>query len=71
MNYFQLIISNISIFLLTYLFFKRFNLFIDNTSFSIHKKIGNENNSPIVMGGIYILLVSLVNFSTNVSVSDK
>ena len=65
MNYFQLIITNISIFLFTYLLFKKFNLFIDNTTFSIHKKIGSENNSPIVMGGIYIFLISLVNFSAN------
>ena len=65
MNYIQLILTNISIFLLIYFIFKRFNLFVDNASFSNHKKIGNENTSPIVMGGVYIFSISLIYYSIN------
>ena len=60
MNLIQLTLSNILIFSLIYFIFKKFNLFIDNTSFSAHKKIGKENNLPIVLGGVYIITITLI-----------
>ncbi len=45
----------LSITLLSLLFiFKKFNLLIDNIDFSDHKKIGAQNKSPIILGGIYL-----------------
>ncbi len=45
----------LSITLLSLLFiFKKFNLLIDNIDFSDHKKIGIQNKSPIILGGIYL-----------------
>ena len=60
MNLIQLTFSNILIFLLIFFIFKKFNLFIDNTSFSAHKKIGKENDLPIVLGGVYIVIITLI-----------
>ena len=34
--------------------FKKFNFLIDNIDFSDHKKIGIQNKSPIILGGIYL-----------------
>ena len=45
----------LSIFLLGLMvIFKKFNFLIDNTDFSDHKKIGIQNKSPIILGGIYL-----------------
>ncbi len=50
----------ITIFLLIFVFFKKLKLFIDDISFSEHKMIGAENESPVVLGGIYILIVFFI-----------
>ena len=34
--------------------FKKFNFLIDNVEFSEHKKIGIQNKSPIILGGVYL-----------------
>ena len=39
-----------------YFIFKKFNILIDDISFSEHKKVGNLNKSPIILGGVYITL---------------
>ena len=45
----------LSITLLSLIFiFKKFNFLIDNVDFSDHKKIGIQNKSPIILGGIYL-----------------
>ncbi|MBH01166.1 MAG: hypothetical protein CL469_00660 [Acidimicrobiaceae bacterium] len=44
-------------FVLTIFLLKRFNILIDNTSYSEHKKIGKENFKPLVIGGFYITFV--------------
>jgi UDP-N-acetylmuramyl pentapeptide phosphotransferase/UDP-N-acetylglucosamine-1-phosphate transferase len=57
-----------SIFFLTLFFiffliiFKKLNIFVDNTNYSDHKKIGIENFKPIVIGGFYITLVVCIFF---------
>jgi len=47
-------------FVLTIFLLKRFNILIDNTSYSEHKKIGKENKNPLVIGGIYLILAILL-----------
>ena len=54
----NLIILSITVLSLLF-FFKKFNLLIDNIDFSDHKKIGTQNKSPIILGGIY-LTVSMI-----------
>lgn len=55
-NLFFIFIIFISLFIL----FKKKKLFIDNISYSDHKKIGAENKLPIVIGGPFILIIYLV-----------
>ena len=49
----NLIILSISLISLIFIF-KKFNFLIDNVDFSDHKKIGIQNKSPIILGGIYL-----------------
>jgi len=42
-----------------YFFLKKFNLLVDNVNFSEHKKIGIFNKSPIVLGGLYLTLITI------------
>ena len=49
-------------FVLLFVFFKKTNLLVDNVNYSNHKKIGAENESPIVFGGLYLLIVFLFFF---------
>jgi len=58
----QSIIINLILLIIIYFFFKKNSFLVDNTSFSSHKKIGKKNKSPIVLGGLYILLISLFYF---------
>ena len=62
MDLFNSLIINFVFLLCLYFFFKKKSILIDNTSFSIHKKIGKENNSPILIGGLYLLFLSLFHF---------
>ena len=43
----------IGIFYFLYLILKNFNFFNDDTTYSEHKKFGQKNNSPVVMGGFF------------------
>ena len=62
MGFIQLIIINLILLITMYFFFKKNSILVDNTSLSLHKKIGKKNKSPIVLGGLYILLISLFYF---------
>ncbi len=53
------LIISVIIFFTIYFTCKKFKLLIDNTNFSEHKKIGISNHSPIILGGVY-LVVSLI-----------
>ena len=62
MDLIQSVIISLILLVILYFFFKKNSLLIDNTSFSLHKKIGNQNKSPIVLGGFYILFITLFYF---------
>jgi len=62
MDLIQSAIISLILFIILYFFFKKNSLLIDNTSFSLHKKIGKRNKSPIVLGGLYILFITLLYF---------
>ena len=47
------------IFISLFIFFKK-KKFIDNISYSEHKKIGAENELPILIGGPFILIIYLI-----------
>ena len=63
---FQNLFLIILIFFLLYFFLQKFRFLSDNTAFSNHKKIGVRNNSPILLGGIFLLIVTLFFPPTNV-----
>jgi len=48
-----------------YFIFKKFNLLIENTSYSDHKKLGISNNSPVIIGGIYLAVILLIYLPNN------
>ena len=50
------------IFITLFSIFKKKNFLIDNVSYSSHKIIGEENKSPVIIGGLYILVVYLIFF---------
>jgi len=62
MDLFNSLTLNLVFLICLYFFFKKKSILIDNTSYSIHKKIGKENNSPILIGGLYLLFLSLFYF---------
>jgi len=62
MDLIQSIIINLILLIIIYFFFKKNSILVDNTSFSLHKKIGKKNKSPIVLGGLYILFIALIYF---------
>ena len=43
-----------------YFIFKKLNLLADNVDYSDHKKLGISNNSPVIIGGIYLAIVLLI-----------
>ena len=47
------------IFIFIFIISKKFNLFNDDISYSNHKIIGSENRSPLVIGGVFFLIVFL------------
>ena len=61
---FQNFIISIILFAVIFIIFKKFNILIDDTNYSDHKKIGNQNKSPIILGGIYLVAIFFV-FSPN------
>ena len=58
----QSIVINLISLIIIYFLFKKNLILVDNTSFSLHKKIGKKNKSPIVLGGLYILFITLFYF---------
>ena len=52
----------LTIFLLTYFFFKK-NNFLNESKYSVHKKFGERNKSPIIIGGIFLTIIVLLFFS--------
>ena len=58
MNYYSLLIITI-IFLSLCFFLRRFSILREDTNYSTHKNIGKSNKKPIVLGGIYFLIVIL------------
>lgn len=59
MNYYSFLIITI-IFSGLYFFLNRFSILKEDTNYSIHKNIGKNNKNPIILGGIYFLLVILI-----------
>ena len=58
------------IFIVLYLFCKKFNFLVENSSYSSHKTLGLENRSPIIIGGLFIL-ITLSFFHSIVSINLK
>ena len=50
------LLISLSTIIITYFVFRKFNFLIDDVNYSDHKKIGIFNNSPIILGGIYLTL---------------
>ena len=50
------------IFITLYGFLKKKEILIDKISYSDHKIIGAQNKSPVIIGGLYILIVYLFIF---------
>ncbi len=69
MNYYSFLIIVI-IFSILYLFLSRFSLLKEDINYSKHKNIGKNNKRPIILGGIYFLIITLI-FITNFSVILK
>ena len=61
MNLQNLIIS-IILFAVLFVILKKFNILVDNTNYSDHKKLGNQNKSPIILGGIYLVSIFFIFF---------
>jgi len=56
----QNLVISVGLFVCIYLIFKKFNLLVDNISYSDHKKLGTSNNSPLIIGGIYVVVILLI-----------
>lgn len=54
----KILIINL-IFLILYIVLKKNKFLIDNVKFSSHKKLANSNSKPILMGGIFFLIITL------------
>ena len=61
MNYLGLL----SIFLIIFFFFKKINYLNENTNYSTHKNFGKSNKSPIVLGGIFLSIITVIFFSND------
>ena len=53
------------IFLFIFYFFKKTRLLNENTKYSIHKNFGKTNKSPIVLGGIYLIIIIFLFFKSD------
>ncbi len=56
------------IFIVLYSYLKKFNLLVENQSYSSHKLLGSENRSPIIMGGLFVLF-TLIFFHSVISIN--
>ena len=61
----QNLVISVGLFVCIYFFFKKFNLLVDNVSYSDHKKLGTSNNSPVIIGGIYLAVIILICLPNN------
>lgn len=59
---FTKIVILLSIFLIIFLILKKSKVLVDNASLSFHKKLVFLSSKPILMGGIYILILVLIFF---------
>jgi UDP-N-acetylmuramyl pentapeptide phosphotransferase/UDP-N-acetylglucosamine-1-phosphate transferase len=62
MDFILAIIINLISLIILYFLFKKNSILVDNTHFSLHKKIGKKNKSPIILGGLYILIITVFYF---------
>ena len=69
MNYYSFLVIAIILSGL-YFFLNRFSILKEDTNYSVHKNIGKNNKNPIILGGIYFLLVILILVPT-LSISYK
>ena len=53
------------IFLIIFFFFKKINYLNENTNYSTHKNFGKSNKSPIVLGGIFLSIITVIFFSND------
>ena len=74
-NYFFIISL---VFAILFIISKKFDFFNDDISYSNHKIIGAENRSPLVIGGIFFVIVFLyfnpyssINFNILLPKKDK
>jgi len=67
MNYLSLL-NLLIIFLVIYFFFKKNHFLNDNTNYSEHKNFGKSNEAPIILGGIFLLIVTIFFFSNDLIV---
>ncbi len=56
----QNVVILVGLFACIFFIFKKFNLLVDNVSYSHHKKLGTSNNSPLIIGGIYLGVALLI-----------
>lgn len=61
MNYYEVAIS-FCVFILIYFTFRKFNILIDDINTSEHKKLADENKSPIILGGVFFSIILIFNF---------
>lgn len=62
MNFIFIASINFSILLILFLVLKKLNLLIDSVNTSEHKKIGKVNNKPILLGGLYFVIILIIYF---------
>ena len=58
----QNLVITIILFTTLFIIFKKFNILVDNTNYSDHKKLGKQNKSPIILGGIYLVAIFFIFF---------
>jgi len=58
----------LTVFLFTYYFLKKIKLLNEDRKYSIHKNFGKTNSSPIIIGGIYLVIIVLFFFTSNLFV---
>ena len=64
LNFFILL----TVFLFIYYFLKKIKLLNEDRKYSIHKKVGKTNSSPIIIGGIFLVITVLFFFTNNLFV---
>ena len=52
----QNVVILVGLFIFIYLVCKKLNLFLENTGYSDHKTLGISNNSPLIIGGIFLAI---------------